>query len=215
MHQMPLARPVRPQSRFAPAPSLLAGVWLTGVAVAWLAVTRSQLAQAGMDDVLEAAGGAAAPSLGFLAFTSVLGRFFALSMEALFYSVWWRSLGARFRWGRFLVTIASLSLIDAWAETLQGLVRDHAPSLAAWLAPVLGLGLLRDRGVAGEPAWTMAFASLGLATAVRVTLTARAQAREIGRGIGLPLLLTAGVWFLSRVAVWWAMDLARGMSPLP
>jgi len=204
------------RSRLALSPAAVASLWLAGVAVAWWAVTRNQLAQSDLEEAFGSSGMAGAPALGWITFTAVLGRFFMLALEALFYCMWWRGWGARFRWGRFFVAIASLSLIDAWAETLQAVVRDHAASLAAWLAPLLGLALLREEGsVSGQSSLATAFASLGLATVVRIALTARVQAREIGRGAAMPLLLTVSVWLVTRIAVWWGIDLARGMSPVP
>jgi hypothetical protein len=152
--------------------------------------------------------------LNWLATSSVLGRFLSVGLEALFYQVWWCSWGARFRFRPFYFAVASLSLIDAGSDTMQSLVREQVPDLVAWFAPVLGLGLLRNPGT---PAGSLAtaFGTLGVLTALRVVLTARAQARETGRGAGIPLLFTTVVWLVSRVAMWWGLDLARGMSPLP
>ena len=193
-----------------------ATAWLVGVAIAWWAVAVRELATAGLDDALRQAGATSGASMSrWLAVSTVFGRFGTLAFEALAYFAWWRSWGAPFRFGRFFVSVASFSLIDAWVSTLQALVRDGAPALAPWLAPVLGIGLLHEPGVSGGSAWQIAIGGLGLATAVRVALTARAQARETGRGLRGALILTMLAWLGTRAIVWWGIDLARGASPMP
>ncbi len=45
-------------------------------------------------------------------------------------------------------------------------------------------------------------------------MTAHLQAAGLGRPIGAPLLVTLVAWLLTRVLLWWTMDLFRGMSPM-
>jgi len=143
----------------------------------------------------------------------LLARLAASALEALAYTVWWRSRGARLPYLRFLVALVALSLVDRLALGLVALA-GRAPALAPWLAPVAGLQLLEGRLPGVEPVLWAAFGSLGLLTLARITLTAWLQSAGTGRRLRGPLLLTSLAWLATRVAVWWTMDLARGMSPL-
>ncbi len=212
MHYAQTFEATAPRIRTGPGHKLVSVLWLLGIGGVWWAVTRRQIDQAGFDAVMGASG-APAMSLGWLAASSVFGRFASVGCESLFYWAWWRSFGAGFRFARFFVVVASLSLIDAGSDTLQMLIRDAAPGLARWLAPVLGAGLASAPG-AHASALGGAFATFGLCALLRIALTAWAQARETGRSIGLPLLVTLAGWLVTRLALWWGLDLARGMSPL-
>jgi hypothetical protein len=78
---------------------------------------------------------------------------------------------------------------------------------------VIGIGLLRQRfpGL-GAGVWA-GFGTAGLLTGLRIYLTARQQARALETPIAGPLALTLTAWLVTRVAVWWGLDLLRGMSP--
>jgi hypothetical protein len=53
-----------------------------------------------------------------------------------------------------------------------------------------------------------------LLTLARIAITAWLQSVGTGRRLRGPLLVTSLAWLATRVALWWAMDLFRGMSPL-
>jgi len=143
----------------------------------------------------------------------VLSRLGASALEALAYALFWRTRGERLPYARFLVGLVALSLVDRLAQGLAGLARSDA-ALAPWLAPVAGLHLLRDRWPEVGPGVWSAFGGLGLLTLSRLLMTAWLQARALERRLRGPLLVTVAAWLLTRVAVWWAVDLFRGMSPV-
>jgi hypothetical protein len=215
-----LVRDAAPSSRGGVLNPLLATLWVGAVSIAWWAVLQRQLEDAGMRDAL-AAGGleSAGSATAIIAIGSTLSRLGAAGLETLFFWSWWRMWGDRIRFGRVFVAIVTLSLIDAWAITLQALARAHVPGIAAWLAPILGLSLAHApvTGTSAAPggAWAVAFGTLGLATLVRIALTARMLATETGRRLAQPLALTAGAWLVTRLALGLGLDLVRGASPLP
>ncbi len=143
----------------------------------------------------------------------VLARLAASAVEALAYTLWWRTRGARLPYVRFFVALVALSLVDRFAQSLVALA-GRSPGLAPWLAPVAGLQLVRERLPGLEPALWVAFGGLGLLTLTRLAITAWLQATGAGRRLRETLLVTAVAWLATRVALWWAMDLFRGMSPL-
>jgi hypothetical protein len=143
----------------------------------------------------------------------VLARLAASAVEALAYTLWWRTRGARLPYLRFLVALVALSLVDRFAQSLVTLAA-RTPALAPGLAPIAGLQLLRDRLPAAEPGLWVAFGSLGLLTLSRIGITAWLQSVGTGRSLRGPLLVTTLAWLITRVALWWTMDLFRGMSPL-
>lgn len=143
----------------------------------------------------------------------VLARLAASAVEALAYVLWWRTRGARLPYLRFLVALVGLSLVDRLALSLVALA-GRAPALGPWLAPVAGLQLLKDRLPGVEPVLWVAFGSLGLLTLARIALTAWLQSAGTGRRLRGPLFVTTLAWLATRVALWWTMDLSRGLSPL-
>jgi len=143
----------------------------------------------------------------------VLARLAASAVEALAYTLWWRTRGARLPYLRFLVALVALSLVDRFAQSLVALA-GRAPALAPWLAPVAGLGLLRDRLPGVEPVLWVAFGGLGFLTLARIAITAWLQSVGTGRRLRGPVLVTTLAWLATRVVLWWTMDLFRGMSPL-
>ena len=143
----------------------------------------------------------------------VLARLAASAVEALAYALWWRTRGARLPYARFLVALVALSLVDRFAQSLVALA-GRAPALTPWLAPVAGLQLLKDRLPGAVPGVWVAFGSLGLLTLARIAITAWLQSVGTGRRLRGPVLVTTLAWLATRVALWWAMDLFRGMSAL-
>jgi hypothetical protein len=140
-------------------------------------------------------------------------RLVASALEAAFYALWWRTRGARLPYARFLVALVALSLVDRLSLGLAALA-GRTPALAAWLAPVAGLHLVKERWPGLEPGLLAAFGSLGLLTLARLVMTAWLQSAGLGCRLRGPLLVTALAWSATRVALWWATDLFRGMSPL-
>jgi len=153
------------------------------------------------------------PDLAVAATIMVLARLGTSAVEALAYALWWRTRGARLAYGRFLVGLVALSLVDRFAQSLAALAA-RTPALAPALAPLAGLQLLRERFPGAEPGLWTALGSLGLLTLARITVTAWLQSAGTGRRLRGALLVTALAWLVTRVALWWTMDLFRGMSPV-
>ena len=192
-----------------------AALGFAAVALVWWLTTRVQFADAGVDDMLGTGKELSAVAVVLLTLASLAGRFVGFALEAGFYHAWWRLWGAPVRFGRFYAWVAGLSLIDAWALGLRTIAREEGGTLALGLAPLVGMDLLRDGPVGSATSLQLAFGGLGVATLVRISLMALAQARETGRELWKPLLLTVVMWIAGRVATWWTLDLARGASPLP
>jgi hypothetical protein len=138
----------------------------------------------------------------------------ASAIEASAYALWWRGRGARLPWAPFFTGLVALSLVDRAAASLAALAQ-RMPALAPWLAPLVGPQLLRDRLPGVEPGLWAAFGGLGLLTLARIGATAWLQAAGTGRRLCAALAVTTLAWLATRIAVWWAVDLVRGMSPLP
>lgn len=136
------------------------------------------------------------------------------AIEASAYVLWWRTRGARLAWTPFFVALVALSLVDRCAASLAALAQ-RAPALAPWLAPLAGPQLVRGSLPGVEPGLWAGFGGLGLLTLARLGATAWLQAAGTGRRLRAALAVTALVWLVTRVAVWWSVDLVRGMSPLP
>ena len=154
------------------------------------------------------------PDLAVAAALMVAAHLAASAIEASAYVLWWRTRGARLAWRPFFAALVALSLVDRCSASLASLAA-RAPALAPWLAPLAGPQLVRDSLPGVEPGLWAAFGGLGLLTLARLGATAWLQAAGTGRRLRVALALTAGVWLATRVAVWWAADLARGRSPLP
>ncbi len=142
----------------------------------------------------------------------VAGRLAANAVEALFYALWWRARGARLPYGRFLVALVALSLVDRFGLALTA-VAERSPALGPMLAPLAGPQALGARfGL--EPGLRAALGSLGVLTLARLAITAWLQSVQAGRRLRGALAVTAVAWLGSRVALWWMVDLARGLSPM-
>lgn len=187
---------------FAPLGLPLFYLWLAG---SWWFETRAQL--------LAVADALPAVNAGTLTTLALAGRALATLSEAGLYVLWWRGRGLRLPYWRFLCWVAALSTADLVASALRRAASDSPDLLRALAAVMAGPGALAP---AADGAAAMAgFGSLGVLTALRVVLTARAQARGIGRPIAGPLLLTACAWLATRLIGWWSVDLTRGLSPVP
>ncbi len=141
-------------------------------------------------------------------------RLAGTAIEAGAYALWWRARGARLPYLAFAVALLALSVVDRLALSLAQLA-SRTPEPAAWIAAVGGLHLIGRGWLAGEPGLRAALGSIGALTLLRLAMTAWLQAAALRRGLGGPLLVTLGLWAMTRVALWWATDLLRGVSPLP
>jgi hypothetical protein len=163
---------------------------------------------------LDANGGVEVPAETLRAFLAVLiaGRLAGNALEAAFYRAWWTSAGARFRYGVAWLGITGLSLLDAWAMTLQDLARGPAIDWAPALAVLAGPAALSP-AEAPATAAAAALSGVGLLAALRVAGTAWLQRRETGAPFHHGLGLTVAAWLAMRLLAWWTFDLTRGMSP--
>jgi hypothetical protein len=134
--------------------------------------------------------------------------------EALLYRLWWRWRGLDLPYWRFFSWIAVYSATDLFAVSLAQRAED-TPALAAWIAPLAGVGLLHASPLHDDAALRAGFGGLGLLTAARVLITAHAQAVALGIRLGRPLAFTVGAWLVVRLVTWWSVDLLHGASPLP
>lgn len=141
------------------------------------------------------------------------GKLAGAMTEAAFYVLWWRSRGRTLPFWRFFCVVASISLADVFALGLIERVRTAAPAAVPWLAPLVGLQALGS--AIPSPGLRAAFGSLGLLTALRIAVTARAQSRGTGAPFAAALGWTTLFWAMGRLATWWLTDLLRGRSPLP
>ncbi|OGF11209.1 MAG: hypothetical protein A2W00_10160 [Candidatus Eisenbacteria bacterium RBG_16_71_46] len=183
--------------------------WLASIGWGWWQTLASQLGQVSIG-----AGAGAARALAVGLAVALLARVAGFIAESGFYVLWWRARGSHIPFWRLSSWIAALSAADLLAMSLGRLAERHGGALPLVLAPLAGASLLRSQVPGLDAGLWVGFGSLGLLAAARVALTARAQAVALDRRIAAPLALTAGAWLASRVALWWIVDLARGMSPL-
>ena len=198
-----------PRAREIPRPfhPWFSPVWVAFVTFQWWLQIQSQLAGTIPDRAQRLAidTSAALGAIGHLAGNAV---------EALFYVWWWRAR-ARLSFARLFQWLVSISVLDLLASTLTRAAESHPGPLARTLAVLAGIGALRGQHLGASPGLEAAFGSLGLLCVARLVATATLQRRGMGGSLGGPLLLTLAAWLLGRIAIWWLMDLARGMSPLP
>src|SRR5262245_18871663 len=175
------------------------------IAWSWWGEVRLQLAA-----VAENAG---AP-VDAMAWAAVAARVPSVLTEAGLYALWRKLRGRRLPYWRFVSWVAMLSALDLLGFSIRRAAED-APQWLHGLA-----ALLAGSAAAGAPAFpgtgtAAAFGNLGLLTLFRLFMTAWAQARGIGRPLGAPLLVTGAAWLVTRLVVWWSVDLLRGLSPSP
>ncbi|HET9328166.1 MAG TPA: hypothetical protein VFQ05_15470 [Candidatus Eisenbacteria bacterium] len=142
----------------------------------------------------------------------VLGHFAANLLEAAGYRLWWRSVRrlsipfwALFNW------LVSFSVIDLLSDGVRRLALRH-PDFSVWLAPLAGVAALDPNPLhAGLAA---AFGNFGLFTALRIVATAAIQRRLVGIGWGEALAVVVPAWIVTRLLIWWSVDLFAGRSAL-
>jgi hypothetical protein len=135
----------------------------------------------------------------------VMLRFASFLGEAACYTLLWRALGCRIPLVRLACWIAACSLADLLAASLARVAAPHPH--AAWAFAIL-LGA-RTAWRADGPLMH-AFGGLGLVTALRIGLTAWAQARALGTKLAAPLAFTALLWAIARLIVGFGFALLRG-----
>jgi hypothetical protein len=175
-------------------------VWFLYLGFSWWEVGRLQIAEQ-IDGAASRAGGLAA--------LTVAGRLVGWSLETAFYFSWWRWRGRALPFGRLFAWIASLSIADLWSESIRRMVAASAAEANVAWAVLVGPGVMGNE--AGS-SWSAAFGAAGLLTAARIVGTAQVQARALCLSSGGPLLLVTGGWLLGRLAIAFAVDLARGRS---
>ena len=174
--------------------------WYGYLAFAWWQVGVGEASHAGTASAATAA--ALVPA----------GKLAGALSEAGFYRLWWRGRGLPY-W-RFFCVVASASLADVFSANLLGRARATTAAARAIAAALAGPVALGGSWFA-SPGPRLVLGGLGLLTAVRIAITANAQAK--GAGVRRPVALgwTVLVWTLGRLGTWWIADLARGRSPLP
>lgn len=186
----------------APAVALLAFLPL----VAWIEASRALLPGA-LEGMPHGTPGYSPATLVTLALAV---SFAGVAAEALFWRACWGARGVAVPYGSLLFALWVLSTIDACASAL--VTRGGAGGTAGlWLAPWVGYRALRT-GDAASSGWQLAFASTGLLTAARVSLSAWAQARLADRRWREAFVGVAFVWLASHVALAWIFELVRGRA---
>jgi hypothetical protein len=185
-----------------------APVWIAFVTFEWWLELRRPLA-----DALD--GAAPLASADVVAAFAALGRLGGNAIEALFYVAWWRGRGARLGFARCFEWLVTISVLDLLGANLSRLAQSHPGWIAHLLSVFAGIGALRvDESGLGS-GLSVAFGSLGLLAIARIVATAALQRQGAGGGLAAPLTLTLAAWLPIRLATWWLVDLARGLSPLP
>ncbi len=205
------ARRGQPHRLTWPFPAALMALWYAWLASLWWRCSHAQLtqmvAEAGLPGEPLTSAGAVA--------TATVGKLFSLLLEVGFYRAWWNRGSDRLPFWRFFSWIAAYSFCDLLGWELAQLASRDPERWSVWLAPIAGLGLTPGSPFHADPALRAGFGALGALTLLRIVLTARTQAQVLGRSIVSPLLLTTAAWVLGRTALWWGVDLMRGMSKLP
>jgi len=127
--------------------------------------------------------------------------------EAAVAVVGWRAMGRNVRF----VALATRLLVASAAETLAvGIASGRAYLPREWALLLAG-----PRAV--EPTRPLhglatAFAATGVLAIVRMLFSAALQARAARASFAAALALVLAMWLVSRLAVWWAVDLLQGRS---
>lgn len=138
------------------------------------------------------------------AFSPVVATF----VEVALYGAFWRSLGRPFPFACVWIRTVALSMPESLAMPV--IVRAHAePQIAPMLAWFVGPRALDSDVASGFAA---AFAGAGLIAAGRLALAAHVHARAVGVRWTTAFAVIAGGWLLTRLLVWWTVDLVIGRS---
>lgn len=201
------AVPARPP---AGIPAAWAPVLLLLPLAAWIESARRLYAQAGALDAfasLPRAGSVTPEGLVALALALTVG---AVLFEASALRMVWGARGVTIPFASLSFALWLLTTIESSAGALLARVPPGSAG-AVWLAPWVGYRALAG-SAAGANGWTFAFAGAGLLTALRIGLSAAAQARLAGRRLREAASLVVAVWLVSHVLLAWLIELSRGRS---
>jgi hypothetical protein len=183
--------------------------WIAFLLYQWWVLIEVQIRDAIPAPTASALGGRLALLVALGAVARVLGT----AIEAGVYALVWRSWGRQLGFLRTAFWLLTISSLDVLASQLRFVGLEHGDMLAAWLAPVVGCAVLPEPRLEGG--LLSAFGTFGLLAIARLVATARAQAALLRIGMLRPLALTAGMWLVTHVALWWSVDLMGGRSTLP
>jgi hypothetical protein len=162
-------------------------------------------------DVLHDSTAVATPHAAWwLALAGLAAQLAFTAFEALAAAAAWRLAGYRARWSALAPRILAASA----AETLAVSIAAGRARLAiSWASLLAGPRALRAPGA--EHGLAAAFAAVGLLALARVVLSAWLQARAARASFTTALRLVLALWIVSRLAVWWMIDLLQGRSFQP
>lgn len=129
--------------------------------------------------------------------------------ESWSYAVAWRAFGRAFAPWRVAAQTYVLSTLDVVALSLVAEAHAH-PDRAAWIAWLAGA---RAAGPAPAGALAASLGGAGLLTLLRAALLAGAHAKAAGTSWPRAAAVVAAGWVLTRLVLWWTVDLVTG--PLP
>lgn len=122
----------------------------------------------------------------------------------------WQALGHAPNWHALVTRVLAASSAEAFAVS----VAAGGTVLPSWLAQLLA-GARALPLAQPDSGAVHAFAGFGVLTVVRIALSAHAQARLVGARFARGLLVVAGLYLATRLAMWWSSDLAQGRSFQP
>ena len=179
--------------------------WYAGLALSWWQVSIQDLRPAER----------AATTVSSLAIGLALaGKLAGWLVESAFYQFFWKGRGRHLPFWRFFCVVVSASTADLFARVIAASVHRN-PRLGPWVAWIAGLQLAHGPGWLSTTALRSMLGTLGLLTVLRLSITAWAQRAALGLSFARALAWTALFWLLTRVALFFTMDLMSGMSPLP
>jgi hypothetical protein len=179
-------------------------LWIAAVLMTWWATDRQLLPPA-----IAAHGQWSAAGL-----VTGLTRLVLFTLEALVYWAAWRALGTRLNLFTLAMWILSLSMFDALAVRIGELGRAH-PSDWTFVAIVLaGPVAVAAPGAATTGTTAAVFGTVGLLDVVRIGAWCDVQRRAARTTWRRPVVITLALWTVSRLALWWGLDLVRGRSLL-
>lgn len=137
-------------------------------------------------------------------------QLFACALEAVVARAVWRAQGVRVAWRALVTRIVAVSVCEAFALAV---VTGSVVLPAAWAIALAG----PRAGPVVPPAdgWATATAGVGLLAALRVGVSAQAQAALAGVTFRRGLAVVLGLWLASRLVLWWTSDLVLGGGPAP
>ncbi len=191
-------------------PAAWAPVLLLLPLAAWIESARRLYAQAGAHEAFEALARSGSMSPGALVGLALALTLGAVLAEAVCLRMVWGARGVTPPFLPLAFVLWLLTTIESCAAAVLARVPPGSAG-AVWLAPWVGYRALAG-SAAGANGWTFAFAGAGLLTALRIGLSAAAQARLAGRRLREAAALVFAVWLVSHVLLAWMVELSRGRS---